>query len=193
MCTELIDGVLVVREGLRRLRWRHEIDHEPPPGDPDGWQIADLWPNADARREIRRRRADRAPILVVFESDPAVATLPVENVPAIPCGAVVHDADDNLVTISVPMLDWLDKPDRERGREFAAAARATIAGTPRGLLPALITDPTARGGDDGLQFAHLTRAGGAAIAAAIPRLFCTPSCPVADPAWMAPALVNVRR
>ncbi len=158
MCTLIINGVLIIREGARRLRWHHEIHHQPPPQRAEQWIIGDIWPDATASAQVHQRLRNSEPILVVFDHEPPQVTLPVENIPRIPRGATVHHADDNIITVSIPTLDWLRKPERDRGQAFAATAQATIAGTPRTLLPPLLTEHWNSPQPNALRFAHTTGA-----------------------------------
>ena len=159
MCTDMINGVLVVREGARRLRWRHEVRREPSPRQPDDWVIGDLWPDGEARNDLARRLAEGGPILVVLDRESPVVTLPIENIPIIPAGAVVDESDGDMITVSVPALDWLNKRYRDRGKVFAARASAIMSRTPRSLLPPFLTEPQVSPHRDPVQFVHATGAG----------------------------------
>lgn len=155
MCVETIDGVLVVREGAARLRWRHE-PHGAPPLDPEQWVIGELWPNGAARAEVLDRIARCEPVLVVLDHESPVVVLPVENVPQIPSGVLIHNCDDDLITMSVPTLNWLDAAERHRGHAFAASARMLISKTPRFLMPPILTETTEASVHSPLKFVHTT-------------------------------------
>lgn len=155
MCVETIDGVLVVQEGAARLRWRHE-PHGTPPLHADDWVIGELWPSGAARASVLDRIACREPVLVVLDNESPVVVLPTENVPVIPSGAMIHNTDDDLITLSVPALNWLEPAARQRGHAFAATARALISQTPRFLLPPVLTETSDAGKHSSLKFVHTT-------------------------------------
>lgn len=155
MCVETIDGVLVVREGTARLRWRHE-PLGVPPLDPEQWLIGELWPNGAARSHVLNRIARCEPVLVVLDHESPVVVLPVENVPQIPSGTVIQSCEDDLVTMTIPPLNWLDTAERHRGQEFAASVRMLISKTPRFLLPPIITETMEASVRSPLKFVHTT-------------------------------------
>ena len=164
MCTTTVDGVLVVHEGARRLRWAHELEGSPAPIDVRGWQIAGLWPDETARAAIRARLDRGQPVLVVLDDEPPSAEFPVEFVPRVPDGVVLveEDRDAGMVTLGLPVLDWLEPNERARGLAFAAEAREILARTPRFLRPPLILEEQAIVARRPLVFAHPARTGGMA-------------------------------
>lgn len=160
MCTTAMDGVLIVHEGARRLRWAHELEGSPPPLHAHQWQIGALWPDDDARRHIRERLDRGEPVLVILDPESPRVELPVEHVPHIPAGVVAEeDLADGVVTLEVPVLDWLEPAERARGLAFAADVRRTLEKTPRFLLPPVIVESASIGSGAPLVFAHPTGPG----------------------------------
>jgi hypothetical protein len=158
MCTTTVNGVLVVREGVRRLSWAHELEGSPPPLHAHQWQIAGLWPDRDTRRRIRARLDRGEPVLVILDREPAVVELPVEHVRRIPQGVAADmDRDAGVLTLEVPVLDWLDPEERARGRAFADDVRKMLDRTPKFLLAPLIVEDTRRHNGTALTFAYPTR------------------------------------
>jgi hypothetical protein len=160
MCTSTVNGVLVVHEGVRRLRWAHELEGSPPPLHARHWQIAGLWPDGESYRRIRARLDRGGPVLVILDREPPEVELPVEHVGCVPQGVVTEmDREAGVVTLEVPVLDWLDPDERARGRAFAEEVRRMLDHTPKFLLPPLIVEATGAG-DGALTFAYRTGSGG---------------------------------
>jgi hypothetical protein len=152
-----LDGVVVVREGARRLLWAHELVGGPPPVKAQQWLIAELWPDEAARARIRRQLDARRPVVVVLDHESNVVELPAEHVRDIPEGITVQeDPHSDFVTLTVPLLDWLTSVDRRRGLAFADYARSLIAKTPRLLLPPLLLEREPIAPDEPLRFMHTT-------------------------------------
>jgi len=161
MCTTTVNGVLVVHEGIRRLRWAHELEGHPPPLHARQWQIAGLWPDRTTGRSIRARLDSGEPVLVVLDRELPVVELPVEHVRCLPPGVAAElDRDAGVVTLEVPVLDWLDPDERARGRAFAEGVRRTIDRTPRFLLPPLVLESPRDDDVGALTFAYRTGSGG---------------------------------
>ena len=157
MSTTTVDGVLIVREGTGRLRWAHELEGSPAPLHGLQWQVAGLWPDEGARRHVRARIHRGEPVLIVLDAESPAVELPEEHVSSLPDGIVVGQDDEaGMLTVQVPLLDWLDEEDRRRGLAFAARTRAAIEGTPRFQRPPLVLES-----DPGMPvvFAYRTGAG----------------------------------
>lgn len=164
MCTTTVNGVLVVHEGARRLRWAHELEGSPAPINVREWQLASLWPDQDARAAIQARLDRGEPVLVILDDEPPLVEFPAEFVPRIPDGVVLADEnlDTGMVTLGLPVLDWLPPAERTRGLAFTEEARRFVGRTPRFLRPPLILEEQAIVARQPLVFAHPAGTGGTA-------------------------------
>lgn len=164
MCTTTVDGVLVVHEGARRLRWTHELEGSPAPINVREWTVAGLWPDQHTHAAIRTRLDRGEPVLVILDDEPPLVEFPAEFVPRIPDGVVLADEDRDaaMVTLALPVLDWLPSPERARGLAFAEEARGILDRTSRFLRPPLILEEQAIVARQTLVFAHPARTGGMA-------------------------------
>ena len=162
MCTTTVDGVLVVHEGARRLRWAHELEGSPAPINVREWQIASLWPDQHTRAAIQARLDRGQPVLVILDDEPPLVEFPAEFVPRVPDGVVLadEDRDAGMVTLGLPVLDWLPPTERARGLAFAEEARSILARTSRFLRPPLILEEQAIVARQPLVFAHPARTDG---------------------------------
>lgn len=117
-------GVYVLREGQRRLLWRHQMEPGAlPPLHSKDWVVGSLWPSRKDKRELRERISHGARMLVIADMAPAEIELPEEHVPYIPRGVMVTEHSDGLVTLRLPELEWLPKSDADRGAQFLKLAR----------------------------------------------------------------------
>jgi hypothetical protein len=149
----LINGVVVVFEGLSRLQWRRVTA--------DRWTLTGAWPAPRRRHALLEalHSGDRA--LVVLAPGIARSTLFEEELPDafeqdMPSAhkLVVHpDPDAGLVDIVVPPLNWLSEEHRAHGLRFAEWARRQVATLPRLGLPQLMLDDRF---DRNLRFAYPT-------------------------------------
>ncbi|MGL5824856.1 MAG: hypothetical protein ACRCYU_08565 [Nocardioides sp.] len=140
-------GVLVVHEGAHRLRW-HTVA-------PDRWQLIGLWPDqADVDRLLSRVQRGE-PVLVVLSMESPVVTVYEHEIRTHLDGFAAVEADNDIVELTVPCLEWLPEPLRARGLLFAEQANAVAASTPIALLPPLMVDDLEH--DGGLRFALRTR------------------------------------
>lgn len=164
MCTTTVDGVLVVHEGARRLRWAHEMEGSPAPINVREWTIAGLWPDRDTQAAIRTRLDRGEPVLVVLDDEPPLVEFPCEFVPRVPDGVLLadEDRDAGMVTLGLPVLDWLSPTERARGLTFADEARRLLDRTPRFLRPPMILEEQAIAARQPLVFAHRARSHGMA-------------------------------
>ena len=164
MCTTTVDGVLVVHEGARRLRWAHELEGSPAPVNVREWQVAGLWPDQGTRTAIQARLDRGQPVLVILDDEPPLVEFPAEFVPRVPDGVVLADEDRGagMVTLGLPVLDWLPPTERARGLAFAEEARNILDRTSRFLRPPLILEEQAILARRPLVFAHPARTGGMA-------------------------------
>jgi hypothetical protein len=123
---------LVVFEGPKRIAWAQS--------GLDGWTPLDLWPNARETEEIRRRLAQKRPLLVILDNaDPVVSLLPEELAGASEAVAALADEPTgDLIRMRVPRLNWLPGDLRERGLRFLSRSIEQAAGIPKALLPALV-------------------------------------------------------
>jgi len=138
---------LVVFEGPKRIAWG-QSSH-------DGWTPLDLWPNAHQAEDIRRRLAQRQPLLIILDkADPVVSLLPEELVDAPPAVAALADEKTGeLVRMRVPTLNWLPSDLRRRGLRFLSRSIERTAGVPKALLPPLVFDEH-DGSTPHVRFAH---------------------------------------
>jgi hypothetical protein len=155
--TEVVDGVFVVREGSERIRWRHEINHWPPPLHIEGWQVGDVWPTADEASRLHRQIDDGQPVLVMISAADTLVDLPSEHVRSAPREIIAdYDVASDFVRIQVTPLEWLPGALRRRGLAFASYCRDWLARTPRSLLPAVLTEEGLAFADSSVQFIYVT-------------------------------------
>ena len=151
-----VNGVVIIDESTRRLRWDHQVAKTPPPHMVEQWIIRDLWPDKSTRARLRRQIEHGQPTLVLLDREAPVVVIPRENLPTVPIGAIVTDQDDELVTLTVPLLNWLSPTGRDRGLAFATHARRIVAATARPLLPPLLVEDDLIGTNEPLRFAYRT-------------------------------------
>jgi hypothetical protein len=115
---------LVVFEGARRRRGSFAGD-------------APLWPDAREGEDVRRRLAQRRPLLVVLGGPHARAALLTEQFAQAPpaLAAAAHETVVELAGVPVPALDWLPAELRERGLAFLRAGADGVSGIPRAQCP----------------------------------------------------------
>jgi hypothetical protein len=149
MSAVLHTDVLIVLEGRRRLRWS-SCD--------DGWVLSGVWPDTDELASLQRHLHERRPLFIVLDHALPEVAAPRDEVPTVPAGVIVRAEDDDTLKVVVPVLDWLPPRLRQRGRQFAAEARARLWSTPtRDLPPFLLEDAPAD--DDHVRFAQRTSTG----------------------------------
>lgn len=150
----LINGVVVVFEGLSRLQWRRATS--------DRWTLIGAWPSPRRRHALLEalHSGDRA--LVVLAPDIAKSTLFEEELPDAfeqdtpPAHKLVVNSDPEagLVDVVVPPLNWLPEEHRTHGLRFAEWARHQVVTLPLLGLPQLMLDDRF---DRNLRFAYPTR------------------------------------
>jgi hypothetical protein len=147
--TVLVDGVLIVREGSRRLRWA---------GQGGSWKLIGMWPDPDHDGLIFERLLSGAPLLVVLDSestcvpvlreelalpDPLLRQLGLAGATAGSDRSPAEGASEvgcELLDAQVPFLDWLPAEQRTIGEQFAYRCVDVIRQTPPAMLPALLLD-----------------------------------------------------
>lgn len=166
--TVFVGGVLIVREGSRRLRWV---------GHGESWKLVGMWPDPDHDTVTSAHLVSGGPLLVVLDSEPAWVPVLREEL-AVPdpllrqlglpdacpssrssAGRAARDVPDDLLDVRVPFLDWLPSELREIGRRFAGHSADIVQRTPAALLPALLLSEP----DDGarhIRFARFTQGHG---------------------------------
>lgn len=150
--TVLVDGVLIVREGCRRLLWA---------GQGCTWKLVGMWPDHDHDEVTSGHLAAGRPLLVVLDSEPTCVPVLREEL-AVPDALLLQlgllgtaDAYDDFLDAQVPFLDWLPPEQREIGMQFACRSADAIRATPAALLPALLLDQPDSGASH-VRFARLT-------------------------------------
>lgn len=143
------DGVVVVLDGLDRLRWRRTAV--------DRWTPCGLWPSDDEAAEVGEVLDRRQPLLVVLDrcSDPVYVF--VDELASAPPAvmALVSAVDDDVAELRAPQLDWLPGPLCQRGRNFLRRVLHNGARLPALLTPPLVLDED--GHDDNVRFGVRTR------------------------------------
>ncbi len=142
-----IGNVLVVFEGVRRVVWRHRLLPAGVPGTSTSsdWVLASVWPDAREQRQVHAHLGAGDPLLVMLDSEPAVISVPAENVTELPVGLRRPPAGADIIDVEIPALDWLPDHLCRRGLAFARHAQARIAAVPDFLRPAVVIEE----GDDG--------------------------------------------
>lgn len=137
MTTLHIDDVQVVFEGLARLRWVAG-PWRLAAGDGNGGGpmatartgraapvLDHVWPRRDEIAHHRRRIDHGHRTVVVVDDRDPVVTLPLEQVPWLPFGAVdLGGAGAGARRVAVPRFTWLRDRDRARGETFLAGVLA---------------------------------------------------------------------
>lgn len=138
------------------------------------WTPTGLWPDAEQRAEVREHLDGERPLLVLL--DEARCRVPVlrEEWQAAPCllllgkaGAGPEDgpegvpearpedsADEEVVEVRLPFLDWLPEEHRERAARFLAESDAALSRTPVAFLPPLMTEERREGAPLSPRFAR---------------------------------------
>ncbi|WKX70283.1 hypothetical protein [Streptomyces sp. XD-27] len=134
--------VLVVFEGPARIIW-----HNAGGGT---WIPQGLWPRAAHRAELREHLDGHRPVLVIL--DGAEDTVPLlreewERAPralrtVLRSLREVPEPQESpeLMEFSLPFLDWLPEPHRERGTAFLTRTKEVFSRVPPALLPPLLLD-----------------------------------------------------
>lgn len=158
MTTMIVDEVLVVFEGSRRLRRR-------PAGSSGGTAaddvtLAPVWPEPGEAARLRLWIRLGWPTLVLL--DPHARSLATPRPPTgrgagtLPSGVVELPPDPRDPPghrrMAVDDLSWMSRRDRLRGACFLAEARAAWPAVGRGVWPALVEDELI-GSDQPLRFA----------------------------------------
>jgi hypothetical protein len=150
--TVLVDGVLIVREGCRRLLWS---------GQGCTWKLIGMWPDPDHDELTSAHLVADRPVLVVLDSEPACVPVLREEL-AVPDALLQQlgllgesEAYDDYLDAQVPFLDWLPPHQREIGQQFAGRSADVIRRTPAALLPAMLLDEH-DAGDGHVRFGRLT-------------------------------------
>jgi hypothetical protein len=158
-----IDGILIIFEGIHRLRWKPQHAWSPPmapivPERPTSRVIGHVWPDQDSRRRIQRQIEHGQRVVVVLDEKPPIITLPSENVPRVPAGSVLSEEPRHGVcSLLIPPLTWLRPPERGRGEAFVGQASMIASGTSRDSLPRLLVEDSLVGTAKPLRFVFQTR------------------------------------
>ncbi|MEU5535604.1 hypothetical protein [Streptomyces sp. NPDC020362] len=140
-----LGDVLIAFEGLSRLRWL-KTDQGP-------WSVIGVWPHPDRRKALLQQLRYGKRLLIVVDSDPPVTTLLAEESRNLPAELVIRsDAEEEIVDVEVPALNWLPDDLRERGSQFIRSAR-TRASRASGLIPPLLLDEAS---GESVRFAYRT-------------------------------------
>lgn len=125
-------GHLIVTEGAARLLWSRRAD--------GSWRLARIWPDRQEKQDILRHLDDGGCLLVLLDATPTVLTAFPDELDDI---ALVRGdrADESLVDIAVPFLDWLPERYRQEARRFQAIAEARSAEAPAVLQAPLAVSP----------------------------------------------------
>lgn len=153
-----LGDVLVVLEGPARMLWK---EHATGPATPQ-WTPTGLWPDARQRAEVREHLDGERPLLVLLDEARRRVPMLREEWRAAPCRLLREQAgagseapaDDEVVDISLPFLDWLPAAHRERAARFLAESDAELSRTPVAFLPPLMTEERRDGTPRSPRFAR---------------------------------------
>jgi hypothetical protein len=157
-----IDEILIIFEGIHRLRWIPQHAWSPPSASnleprPHGRTIGHIWPDNDNRRRIQRQIEHGQRVVVVFDEQPPIITLPIASVPKTPEGSVrTEDSEDGMCSLFIPPLTWLRPADRGRGEAFVGQAGMIASGTSRDALPRVLVEDSLVGTAQPLRFVYQT-------------------------------------
>jgi len=124
-----VDGVQVIFEGIRRLRWEPQPAWAHPLASmgqtrPREWIVGSVWPTKNTQALVRRQIDHGQRTVVVFDGTIPIATVSRERAPKVPVGAVELDSlDEEKRTLFIPPLIWLSAADRARGEAFSVRAQ----------------------------------------------------------------------
>jgi len=127
-----IDGVHVIFEGARRLRWERRPSWPSPAGAgqqpwPDDLVVGHVWPEQNLQPRLRREIEHGQRTLVVLDGCDPVITLPRSKMPNVPTGAkVLSVCDEGIQTVLIPPFTWLGPADRARGETFLSRANEIV-------------------------------------------------------------------
>lgn len=153
-----LGDVLVVLEGPARLLWE---EHARGMG-PRHWTPTALWPDEKQRAEVREHLDGERPLLVLLDEARCRVPMLREEWRAAP-RQLLRDqrdigfegaADDEVVEVGLPFLDWLPEVHRERATRFLAQTDAELARTPMAFLPPLMTEEACGGSPLNPRFAR---------------------------------------
>lgn len=128
-------------------------EHAGGPG-PRHWTPTGVWPDARQRAEVREHLDGERPLLVLLDEARCRVPMLREEWQAAPrqllrdqagTGSRGPDdpadpADDEVVEVRLPFLDWLPEAHRQRAARFLAESDAELARTPVAFLPPLMTE-----------------------------------------------------
>ncbi|WP_202121023.1 hypothetical protein [Streptomyces sp. BA2] len=177
-----LGDVLVVLEGPARMLWEERASGY----ETKQWTPKGIWPDAEQRAEVREHLDGERPLLVLLDEARCRVPMLREEWQAAPCrllrdhldAGCEDPADDEVVEVSLPFLDWLPEAHRERAARFLAESDAELSCTPMAFLPPLMTEKRHEGVPLSPRFARrllpnaLT---GDRLAAAVEHLFADAS------------------
>ncbi|MGB8939853.1 MAG: hypothetical protein WCD21_06385 [Streptomyces sp.] len=111
---------------------------------------------------MREHLDGERPLLVLLDEARCRVPMLREEWQAAPCrllrdqagGGTEQPADDEVVEIGLPFLDWLPEAHRERAARFLAESDAELARTPMAFLPPLLTEERRDGAPLSPRFAR---------------------------------------
>jgi len=150
--------VLVVLEGPARVLWKEPT---PQPGTRH-WTPTGIWPDENQLAMVREHIERERPLLVLLDEAHSRVPMLQQELQAAPwhllnsltatgSGKV---ADDEVVELQLPFLDWLPDAHRNRAARFLKESDATLSRTPVALLPPLMTEGTYDGVPPSPRFAR---------------------------------------
>jgi hypothetical protein len=125
-------GVRIVVEGGPRVNWTMVGDRQ--------WHYAGLWPNESQERDLRRFvRSGGALLIVVNDVATTVQALARELGPI-----ADGQAEDEVVDIPVPFLDWMDSEFRRTSVRQITEVQERYRSMPGPLRPPFVLVPSRR-------------------------------------------------
>jgi hypothetical protein len=133
------NGNMVVVEGATRAQWTRRAN--------GAWKLAGIWPDANERSLVDQHLQDGAGLLIVMDSAPGILSAFRDELDD-PLLFAAATAEDFLVDVTVPFLDWLPARHAHTARLFQDQVREQTADLPAALQPPFIlSDPQSSGSD----------------------------------------------
>lgn len=152
----LVNGVLIIDEGARRLRWQVGPTRNSHPRMVEEWNAGEVI-GKTASDVIRRQIEHGQRTLVVLKQDDCDVVSP--NPTALTGGqrpGRPTATDQEPFKARLQPLSWLNPAHRSRGLAFAAECRRLTTKTARCFLPPLLVEDELIGTGEPLRFVYRT-------------------------------------
>src|SRR5688500_10844930 len=118
------NGNMVVVEGATRAQWSRRAN--------GAWKLTGIWPNVNERSLVDQHRANGAGLLIVMDSASGILSACRDELDD-PVLFAAATAEDFLIAVTVPFLDWLPGSYAPAARLFQDQVREQTADLPAAL------------------------------------------------------------